>query len=261
LTGLYTWQIEPYWLEYVHLPMPLKNLPDAMVGKRIMQISDIHVGNRFDYQYIIESFKEAQAMAPDILVYTGDYVSYEGPEQIEQLKSVMEHTVIGSMATVGILGNHDYGDNWAEDDVANTITNVLEAAGINMLRNTKRDVEGIEIIGLEDFWGTRFDPKPILSERDSDKAGLVLCHNPDVADLDVWQGYDSWILSGHTHGGQCKPPFLDAPILPVNNRRYTAGKIDLADGRTIYINRALGHLFPIRFNVRPEITVFELEKA
>jgi len=75
--GLYTWQIEPFWLEFVHRKMPVKNLPQALVGKTLMQISDMHVGNRFDYQYIIDSFIKAQKLNPDIVVYTGDYVSYE----------------------------------------------------------------------------------------------------------------------------------------------------------------------------------------
>jgi predicted MPP superfamily phosphohydrolase len=50
-------------------------------------------------------------------------------------------------------------------------------------------------------------------------------------------------------------------MLPVENKAYSAGEVDLKDGRTLYINRALGHLWQIRFNVRPEITVFELSHA
>jgi len=51
----------------------------------------------------------------------------------------------------------------------------------------------------------------VLSGVDHAKANLVLCHNPDVADLPVWSGYRGWILSGHTHGGQGpKPPFFAA---------------------------------------------------
>jgi uncharacterized protein len=95
----------------------------------------------------------------------------------------------------------------------------------------------------------------------SKDVNLVLCHNPDVADLPIWKGYQGWILSGHTHGGQCKPPFLPPPILPVRNRRYTAGEIDLNDGRRLYINRGLGYFRRVRFNVRPEITVFALTRA
>ena len=100
-----------------------------------------------------------------------------------------------------------------------------------------------------------------MNNYDQSKANLLLCHNPDVCDLDVWNGFKGWILSGHTHGGQCKPPFLNAPMLPVKNKKYSQGEIDLEDGRMLYINRAVGHLWQVRFNVRPEITIFELEQA
>jgi len=100
-----------------------------------------------------------------------------------------------------------------------------------------------------------------MNKYDNQKANIVLCHNPDVCDLDVWNDYKGWILSGHTHGGQCKPPFLKPPLLPVDNKRYTSGEINLNDGRMLYINRAIGHLHQVRFNVRPEITIFELVQA
>jgi predicted MPP superfamily phosphohydrolase len=48
-------------------------------------------------------------------------------------------------------------------------------------------------------------------------------------------------------------------MLPVKNKKYSAGKIELSGNRTLYINRALGHLWQVRFNVRPEITIFELD--
>ena len=44
-------------------------------------------------------------------------------------------------------------------------------------------------------------------------------------------------------------------------RRYTAGEIDLFDGRRLYISRGLGHTIQVRFNVRPEITLFRLVAA
>jgi predicted MPP superfamily phosphohydrolase len=64
-----------------------------------------------------------------------------------------------------------------------------------------------------------------------------------------------------THGGQCKPPFLPPPLLPVQNRRYTCGEFEIANERRLYISRGLGHLLQVRINVRPEITLFELESA
>jgi predicted MPP superfamily phosphohydrolase len=76
ITGLYSWQIEPFWLEFVKVKMPILNLPKALIGKTVMQISDIHVGNKFDYQYIIDSFEEAKLLQPDFVMYTGDFISY-----------------------------------------------------------------------------------------------------------------------------------------------------------------------------------------
>ena len=97
--------------------------------------------------------------------------------------------------------------------------------------------------------------------RASARPAVVLCHNPDACDLPGWRDFQGWVLSGHTHGGQCRPPFLPPPLLPVKNPRYTAGTIALGEHRTLYINRGLGHLLKVRFNARPEVTIFTLEKA
>jgi predicted MPP superfamily phosphohydrolase len=262
LSGLYAWQIEPFNLEFVHLKMPIKNLPNSLVGKTLMQISDIHIGNRFDYKYIIESFKKAQQYKPHFVVYTGDYVStYKNQVQYKKLEEVLQNAVKGSMGTVGILGNHDYGRNWKQPNVANNIAKMLAQNNIELLRNQQTTLQGLNIIGLDDLWGLNFEPKAIMAQHNSTQANVVLCHNPDVCDLDVWSNYQGWILSGHTHGGQCKPPFLPPLMLPVKNKRYSAGKIELSNNRTLYINRALGHLWQVRFNVRPEITIFELVQA
>ena len=261
-TGLYAWQIEPFWLEFVQQDMPIKNLPAHLQGKTLMQISDIHVGKRFDHNFLIESFKKAQAYNPDFVVYTGDYVStYRDEVQYPELEETLSHCVRGKIATAAILGNHDYGKAWKELPVADKISGLLEQNGVTVLRNAQKEFGGLQIIGLDDYWGPNFNPRLGLANYDPTKPSIVLCHNPDVCDLDIWNGYAGWILAGHTHGGQCKPPFLPPPMLPVNNRRYTSGKIDLAQGRTLYINRALGHLWQVRFNVRPEVTIFTLKTA
>lgn len=256
--GLYSWQVEPFWLEFVKVKMPIKNLPKNLIGKTLMQISDIHVGNRFNYEYIIDSFKKAKLYNPEFVVYTGDFVSYETPEQFDQLEKVFKHAVNGTLGTAGVLGNHDYGINWLEPKVADRISTILDKKNITILRNEEVSFSGLNILGIDDYWSSNFNPVKVMNKYDSKKANLVLCHNPDVCDLNVWNNYKGWILSGHTHGGQVKPPFLNPTILPVKNKRYSSGEFDLYDGRTLYINRALGNLYQVRLNVRPEITLFEL---
>lgn len=260
--GLYAWQIEPFWLEFVKVKMPIKNLPNDLAGKTLMQISDIHIGNRFDHHFVIDSFKKAQVLNPDFVVYTGDYVStYKDEVLYDKLDETLANIVKGRLGTIGILGNHDYGRNWSQNEVANKISTMLINNGVQLLRNESASVHGLNFIGFDDYWGLNFNPEKAMNDFDNSKANIVLCHNPDVCDLDIWGYYDSWILSGHTHGGQAKPPFLPPPILPVKNKKYSAGQIELNNDRTLYINRALGHLWQVRFNVRPEITIFELQNG
>lgn len=259
--ALYSWKVEPFWVDFVQRKLPVKNLPKSLEGKIVMQISDLHVGDRFDWNFLIETFQEAKRFKPDFVVYTGDYVNSGTTEEQNALTTVMENCVLGTTATFGILGNHDYGNNWKDLECADQICEILEDRGIIMLRNTRQEAAGLNFIGFDDLWSPRFQPSEIMKEYDPSKANIVLCHNPDACDLNIWNGYHGWILSGHTHGGQCRIPGIITPVLPVKNKKYISGEIDLEDGRMLYINRAIGHSFQVRFMVRPEITVFTLTQA
>lgn len=258
---LYSWQIEPFWLEFVERKLPVKNLPYDLEGKVLMQISDLHVGDRFDWNFLIDSFQKAKKYSPDFVVYTGDFVNHGNAEERESLKKVLHHAVLGKLGTFGILGNHDYGTDWSEADVAESISEIAGNSGIKMLRNDQEISHGLHFIGFEDLWSPNFAPETVMGNYDPSKANIILCHNPDACDLNIWNGYRGWILSGHTHGGQCRIPGIITPLVPVKNRNYISGEVDLQDGRMLYINRALGHSFQVRFMVRPEITVFTLTQA
>jgi hypothetical protein len=258
--GLYTWRIEPHWLDITHRQLPVRHLPGALAGRVLVQISDIHVGPRVRDDYVIRGFQRIAALRPDIVVVTGDFVSYS-PRIFDQMPGVYRHFPRGRLATLGILGNHDYGPGWSHPEVADRVVQAVTPFGITVLRNEVHDVEGLQVAGLDDLWAKRFQAERPLALLESNRASIVLSHNPDTVDLPVWDGYEGWILSGHTHGGQCKPPFLPPPLLPVRNRRYTSGEFQLPGNRRMYISRGLGHLLRVRFNVRPEVTVFELRQA
>jgi len=261
IVGLYIWRVEPHWLEFTHPVLPIAGLPRELEGRTLAQLSDLHVGPKVDDDYILESFRRVQQLAPDIVVYTGDWITYRTKGQFEQLRRVMAHAPHGRLGTIGILGNHDYGLGWRMADVAEEVTGIVRAAGVTLLRNEAVDVAGLQFLGLDDLWGLRFDPVELLARKGQDASTVVLCHNPDAADHAVWSRYQGWILAGHTHGGQCKPPFLPPPLLPVNNKRYTSGEISLSGNRRLYISRGVGHLLRVRFNVRPEIPIFQLQRA
>jgi hypothetical protein len=285
-TALYAWQVEPFWVEVVRRPMPLEHLPAALEGKTLLQISDVHVGPRVSSEYLIRSFSAARELAPDFVAFTGDFVSFRASYEIRELARVLRAAPVGRLATVASLGNHDYGRNWRSIAVADDISRAASDAGMLVLRNDVRTIAGLQFAGLADYWSPEFGPQhgmppegalvaPVPSpfaREGTDAAGalrllareaatVVLSHNPDVLDLPIWEGVRGWVLAGHTHGGQVKPPFLPPPVLPVRNKRYTAGAFDVGPGRTMYVNRGLGFLYQVRFSVRPELTLFTLQRA
>ena len=261
-TGVYSHWIEPFWVDFVRRELPVGNLPATWHGRTLVQISDVHVGHRVRDDFLIESFQHVAELSPDVVAFTGDLLSLrpDGSPPYDQLSRVVKHFPRGRLATLGVLGNHDYGRGWAEPRVAARVVDLLQARGMRVLRNEVAAIEGLEFIGLDDLVACHCDGAKALDSMNS-TASVVLCHNPDAADEAFWGDFRGWILAGHTHGGQCKPPFLPPPMLPVKNKRYTAGEFDLYDGRKMYINRGLGHLQRVRFNVRPEITVFKLVAA
>ncbi|HEX5831848.1 MAG TPA: metallophosphoesterase [Gemmatimonadaceae bacterium] len=259
-SGAYAWGIEPRWVEVVQRDMPIVALPAHWQGRRLVQLSDIHVGPGVGDGYLTGALREVATLQPDLLVITGDLVTFGDPGATPRLRALLRQLPHGRVGTVAVLGNHDYGRGWKRGSSAMEVTRVLRDAGVDVLRNDVRDVDGLLITGLDDLWSGRMDVTRAIGPVRGAPA-VALCHNPDGADAPGWDGFTGWILAGHTHGGQCRPPFLPAPLLPVRNRRYAAGEVPLADGRRLYVNRGLGHVLPVRFNVRPEITSFTLRRA
>ncbi len=263
LAGLVTYAhwIEPFWLDVTHRELPIARLPQSLDGRTLLHLSDMHLGPVSDH-YLERVWRTAAALRPDIVVYTGDWVSYRGPEELRTLERHLPHVPRGAMATLSALGNHDYGYRWHDVQVCNAIVDRLHLAGITVLRNAKIDVDGLSMIGIDDYWSPFAKPEVALAGWTRDTPSLVLNHNPDCMDeRSRWNGYDGWVLSGHTHGGQCRSPFLPPLMIPVRNKRYTSGEIAVGDGRRVYISRGVGFNVQARIDVRPEITLFTLHRA
>lgn len=258
--GLYTWRIEPHWLQVVRRQMAIPHLPRSLVGATLAHLSDLHIGPRVDDSYLLNVFDLIKELSPEIVVYTGDFICY-GTNFAAHAGRMFPHLARGTLGTVGILGNHDYGIGWQDTNVANVLVSLAAESSIRILRNESADISGLTIVGMDDLWADRCEPAAILPQLNAETPSVALVHNPDAVDNDGWDSYSGWILAGHTHGGQCKPPFLPPPLLPVRNRRYTSGEFDLSGGRQLYISRGVGHLTRVRFNVRPEVTLFELVRG
>lgn len=258
--GLYAWDIEPEWLEIVRRPLPVRGLPAALRGRTLAHLSDIHVGPRVSDAYVRRTFARVAALRPDLVAYTGDYVTWRD-DVLPRAAAIYDGMPRGRLGTFATLGNHDYGPGWAHPEIAAQVATMLEHRGARVLRNEVAEVAGLQVMGLDDTWANRFDVAGAIARLAPERPALALSHNPDTVDRPAWSGFTGWILAGHTHGGQVKPPFLPPPLLPVRNRRYVAGEVALSGGRRLYVSRGVGHLLHVRFGVRPEVTLFTLTGA
>jgi len=257
----YALGVEPHWVEVVRRPLPVEHLPAALEGQLLVQLSDLHIGAQVADDFLLGAFARARALEPALVVVTGDFMTCRGDEELPHALRVLEELPRGRLGTLAVPGNHDYGMSASMRRVADRLGAGLAGLGVRLLRNERATVAGLTFVGLDDLWARRFRPRQALAGLRADEPRVALCHNPDAADERGWGDYRGWVLCGHTHGGQCKPPLLTPPCLPVRNKRYVAGEVDLGDGRRLYINRALGHLLRARFNARPEITAFTLTRG
>jgi len=155
-----------------------------------------------------------------------------------------------------ILGNHDYSTN------NELVREGLKKSDIITLRNRVYTIEKnnsyLNIVGIDDVLYGRDNLDLVLTKLPEKGANILLVHEPDFA-VSVWETHRFQLqLSGHSHGGQVKIPFRRQPFLPPYGEKFPEGLYRFSDFY-LYTNRGIGMAYPyIRFNCRPEITIFTL---
>jgi predicted MPP superfamily phosphohydrolase len=261
--ALYAGEISRHELETIHQTITLPGLPDAFAGMRIVQISDFHFEQFTEAFFMRRVVRRVNALKPDLVVLTGDFVSraplpprtsvglsYHCAELLSEITCPLRYA---------ILGNHDVLVS------AGAVTDALVSHGIPVLANSsvplERDGQRMWLAGVKDVLQDRPDLDLALpASRDAVREPLILLsHEPDFADRAVGHGI-SLVLSGHTHGGQIRLPFLPPLLLPDMGREYVHGFFRLRDGTQLYVNRGIGAVnLPFRFRCPPEITVMTLQ--
>lgn len=256
----YTTEFEPSWVEVSQVEIPLLSLPSAFDGFRIVQISDIHIGGWMDrnrLEHIVELVLEQK---PDLVVATGDYVighawSFELDKAANDFVEVMA-PLTQAYKVIGVMGNHDH---WTD---AARSRDMLARAGVLELKNDfhvlEKNGDALYVAGVDDIYVGADRLDELLVKLPTGVPTILLAHEPDFADETSVTGKFLLQLSGHSHGGQVVIPFVGAPVLPRWARNYPAGLYKLRD-MFLYTNRGVGMTEPfVRFNCRPEITVFTL---
>ncbi len=228
----------------------IPNLPPALKGATLAQLTDIHRSWCTSDALIKKAVEITNAEKPAIIVLTGDFVTGNRADIAPCME--MLAPLKAFLGTYFILGNHDYTTD------APAVTKALEGIGFHSLVN--RNVcfeEGLWMVGLDDDRCGVPDYSRALEGVPSDAHFIALCHNPVMMESLVQ--YDCTILSGHTHGGQIVVPVLTAAkIRHIGSKNYWAGWYQLGKART-YVSRGIGNVaLPLRLFAPPEVTFFTL---
>ncbi|GAB4425629.1 MAG: metallophosphoesterase [Turneriella sp.] len=249
----------------------IAGLHDDLKGLRLVQISDIHIGNLIGERYLNFTLGLIRDARPDYVVVTGDIIDNNNAflpvaaNYFALLEAMLRRTgdTAGNSRLLGVLGNHDLIDNGLVEGHG------LSRAGLRILRNelqTVRRGRGTLQIGGLDYpplgRGRTEMMKLYFSEvqgKRSAGAPLVLLnHNPADFEFLKTQQVDL-VLSGHTHGGQINFSRSQNTLLNGAHWVYKYYVDHYAEqGSQLYVNRGLGHWFPLRVNCPPEITVITL---
>jgi len=245
----------------VRKDIALRRWPARMEGFTIALLSDFHYDAHFSVHPLHAAIGMVNTLRPDLIALTGDFVSVpwfgdpvEAAADAEPCAQLLRqmHAPHGLWA---VTGNHD-----AFTD-PERVTSTLRAAGIQVLSNQsvpiERDGARFWLGGVEDVLGGTADIDATLHDVPSAEASVLLAHEPDYADHVARHSVDLQ-LSGHSHGGQVRVPFVRPFYLPDLAKKYIWGLYQV--GRlTLYTNPGLGTVgVPVRMNCPPEITFLTL---
>lgn len=230
--------VEPQWLK-----VKTVRVSDAPTH-RIVHVTDIH--HKGDCPYLETVVNTINSLSPDAVCFTGDLIekAHYLPEALAFMRNI-------KAPIYGVPGNHDYWSKCKFSDIEECFVN---SGGAWLMDKQVRSHDGkLHFTGATCLnWG-----KPRVHAPQVSGKNIMLMHYPLFVEKLAPHKFDL-ILAGHSHGGQVRIPFVGPLIVPFWVGRYDMGLYETEAG-PLYVNPGIGYIATsIRFNCRPELTVFEV---
>jgi len=258
-----------------NVELEFANLPKNYNGFKILQLSDIHLGNFLNSKKIMHKVKlETDKINPDVILFTGDLVNNFSSE-LEGWDNVFQE-ITNNRDSYSILGNHDYGNytNWKSEtnkiENFNKIVSTQSTFGFKLLSNAnvklKSGNDSIYIIGVEN-WG--HPPFPQYAKLEKAMNGIpenafkiLMSHDPSHWEEVIKKRNDiSLTLSGHTHGFQWGIIKAGITFSLSYFARNDWGGLYKQNESYLYVNAGLGTVgIPWRINMPGELTIITLKR-
>jgi uncharacterized protein len=232
------------------IDLTFPTFPAGLGSLRVAQLSDLHCGAFASERRVDSWVDQANELAPDLTVLTGDYVAW-GPHYARPVTRALGR-LRARLGVVACMGNHDY------FGAGEALVRGFAEHGVPLLRNAARVVApGFAVAAVDDRWSRRAHLGRALAGVPGGAFTLLLAHDPaqfpEIAAAGV-----PLTLSGHTHAGQLAVPGRPAWNFAALAMRYTHG-IYREGASALYVNSGLGTTGPpIRVGTRAEIALLTL---
>ena len=264
---LYASLIERNWFAVRRHRIPC--LPEGSSNMTVLHLSDLHLrsGQRRKRAFL----KGLARVEPDLLIATGDFIG-DGQSNAETVDAVS--AIRPREASLYVLGSNDYYGPKPKNPLRyfskkrrrilgkpnpwRGLVEALDARGWRLINNTATQIDGIDVVGLDDEHIGRAD-LTVASPRNRNGFRLAVAHSPDVAEQLAGLGYDL-IVCGHTHGGQVCIPGFGALVTNSDLPRRMARGVHRIGNAWLHVSAGLGTSMyaPFRLACRPEVCVLEL---
>ncbi|MFE8695371.1 metallophosphoesterase [Cytobacillus sp. FJAT-53684] len=257
----YAREIEPKLLDVNHHQIVNPSIPPSFNNFKIVQFSDTHLGFQYDSHQLKTLVKKINKYNPDIIFFTGDLM--DAPNQYHEANTIIPllKELKAPFGKFAVYGNHDHGGYGTD-----IYKSIIEDGGFQLLLNSHQQIKLIDgsriyVIGIDDAMLGTPNIETAINGVPADSYKILLSHAPDLADEAATYNIHLQ-LSGHSHGGQVKIPFVGALVTPPFADNYHEGFYKIGNTPlTLYVNRGLGTTrLPFRFLSRPELTVFTLSQ-
>jgi predicted MPP superfamily phosphohydrolase len=247
---------EVFHLEVTHKRLTIDGLPPELDGLRLCHLTDLHYTGRIPRRFFDEVVEQANALAPDLTLLTGDIV--DKSPCIDWLAPTL-----GKLRAVHgcyyILGNHD------KRVPIDRLRAEIERCGLKSVshRTLTLDVRGATILlaGNELPWlpPAANMKQGALLPGERPHLRLLLSHSPDQFAWARAYAFDL-MLAGHNHGGQIAFPWIGPVFVPSRyGVKYASGLFYEAP-TLLHVSRGVSSELPARLRCPPEVALLELRR-
>jgi uncharacterized protein len=231
---------------------------------KVALFSDIHIGRFKDNTWVEKIISETNKIENlDAVLVAGDWTYWPADISKEGFMNDFAAFRSSRYPIYAVMGNHDIEKPGPK--LRLELESALVELGVKIIDDKYVDFPTWRLVGIEDLWSDQY-VGVVQNNLSKDKPNIALTHQPDVVrDYKKLSTKPNLTITGHTHCGQVRIPYLYKFALPTIDAYYDKGWYNVGfgdqakNGEQLFISCGVGEVgLPIRLFNPPVVDVLEI---